>query len=790
VASIIDRLFPRPEAKAVTGPGAFALGNYPSLRNLSRDPNRLMHEAQVLFHSNAWVNAAERAIGGRFTRMAWHLEDENGDTVDETSAPNYQAVLNLLERPSQNKTRRQLWGLTIRHNGLCGNAAWLLDQRDGLAGTPLELLYINPARLTPIHDENMNILGWVLDAPGNPVSGQQGRPGVPLEKEEVLHFTLDEPDWGVWGIGVAEAAQRKIELDRMTDGHIGGVLGSGGRLAGLIAPKQGVTVNDDQWKQFVNDYRRITDDPDAAKRLQVAKMPLDFTQMTASPKDLQLNDVSKGNRDDILAAWAVPPSQIGIMAARGLNSGETVKYEEAALWQGAIEPRAEAFREKVQTELLDRFADLGVRVKLVFEYPSFDDQAPLFENATKSKILPLTNDERRALVGLDPLEDEAVGKLIYIASEMKELGEKPQPSVPFGGPRILPDVPTTTDDEVDAVKAKTSLLTLRAETEATWTPKMQAVVQRILDQQKAEVAKKSSHLLAKPKDTSWWSESRENKRFMDALEPLIDDLARDIAVKAPRKHQQPGKASTEVVGSALNRILNFVRARVGARITGINQTTREKVQAAVAEGIEKGLSPAELGDLIEGSAAFDEYRAEMIARTETAYAYNDSAIQSYRELDVEKVEVIDGDADDVCAPVNGATWTMDEALAHPVGHPNCTRDFIPVLAKASLEPVKAEGPAIHLHLPESMTHRVEMQAPNVTVNVPDFPAIPTPVVNYTPPVINVPETVVNYTPPAIHIPEAKATLPQEVRVVSLPDRVHRVVRKGKEVTGSIETDGD
>ena len=73
--------------------------------------------------------------------------------------------------------------------------------------------------------------------------------------------------------------------------------------------------------------------------------------MTASPKDLQLVDVSKGNRDDILAAWGVPPSQIGIMAARGLNSGETVKYEEAALWQGAIEPRAEAFREK---ELLER----------------------------------------------------------------------------------------------------------------------------------------------------------------------------------------------------------------------------------------------------------------------------------------------------------------------------------------------------------------------------------------------------------------------------------------------------
>jgi SPP1 gp7 family putative phage head morphogenesis protein len=538
-------------------------------------------------------------------------------------------------------------------------------------------------------------------------------------------------------VGVAEAAQRKIELDRLTDHHAGGVYGSGGRLTGLIAPKEGVTVNDDQWKQFVNDYRRITDDPDAAKRLQVAKMPLDFTQMTASPKDLQLLDVSKGNRDDILAAWGVPPSQIGIMSARGLNSGETVKYEEAALWQGAIEPRAEAFRETLQIGLLDRFADLGVKVTLVFDYPEFDDEAPLYENAQKAKLIPLTHNERRALVGLDPLEDEDLGAQIFMASEMVRIDEEPEPALVPPLP-VIPSPATSDEEEVvaDALKARVKpLLGLRAKTEVTWEPRIRRAVQSVLDDQKGFVLSRTGHMLAKPKDTGWWNPEREQKRMMRALEPLVETLAVEVANGASRLAEKPAKADT-----ILERILAYVRTKVGERVTGINATTRDKIQAAVAEGVEKGMSPAELGKVLETSAAFDEYRAEMIARTETAYAYNDSAIQSYRELGTEHVQVIDGDRDEICAPVDGATWTMDEALSNPIGHPNCTRDFIPVVVKAApIDPVvvlaeamKAyidrpqPAPVTNVYLPDNKPANVRVESP--VINVPEQAA---PVVNVT-----------------------------------------------------------
>ena len=221
MASILDffKPAPAPEAKAVTGPGAFSMTYHTPLHSWSRDPNKLMAEAQALYTTNAWVGAAERTLAGRFLRMGWHLEDENGNTIDSKSPEAYQAPLKLLQRPSKDHWWSKLLGITFRHTGLPGNAIWYLDQTDALAGTPLELLYINPARMTPAINEAGRVTGWVLDHPDNQAvnarTSHQSRTGTPLSVEQVIHFTFSEPDWGVWGVGIAESAQRKIELDRL-----------------------------------------------------------------------------------------------------------------------------------------------------------------------------------------------------------------------------------------------------------------------------------------------------------------------------------------------------------------------------------------------------------------------------------------------------------------------------------------------------------------------------------------------------------------------------------------------
>lgn len=125
-------------------------------------------------------------------------------------------------------------------------------------------------------------------------------------------------------------------------------------------------------------------------------------------------------------------------------------------------------------------------------------------------------------------------------------------------------------------------------------------------------------------------------------------------------------------------MLQTVLDNVRIRVRGINETTRDKIQAAIEEGIEAGDGAAELGDRVENASAFDEYRSELIARTESARALNESQLESYREFDVKRVTAIDGDDDEVCAERDGQEFDLDEALSIE-DHPNGTLDWSPVV---------------------------------------------------------------------------------------------------------------
>ena len=119
---------------------------------------------------------------------------------------------------------------------------------------------------------------------------------------------------------------------------------------------------------------------------------------------------------------------------------------------------------------------------------------------------------------------------------------------------------------------------------------------------------------------------------------------------------------------------------LAGEIKNIAETTRDDIRRLIGKQSEEGWSNEELGRRIREMGEINSRsRAVMIARTETGNAYNRSAILAYREGGVTHVDVLDGDDDEPCASANGSRWTLDEAEANPLGHPNCTRAFSPVV---------------------------------------------------------------------------------------------------------------
>lgn len=684
------------ESKAAFGPGAFVMEYNEPLSRHRRDPQKWMKYAQSVSRKNPWVNTAEAIISGKGSTLEWHLEDPNNETIDDENpgGPAAQTALAILERPNPQMTRAKLWNITLRHMGVCGNAFWYLDQRDGLAGTPLRVFYINPARMRPSTDKQGNLTGWVLDAEDT-YEFEAGRTtGIPLQIEEIVHFTLEPPDWGYLGHGLVEAAENLLALNSSAERYLTQVMATGGRRGHFIGPKDG-RMDDDVFQALVAGLRNVAESPDAAKRNIVTKGPLEATPQAVTPNEVGAMGVLTEMREDLVSGvWRVPLSQLGVPLPAGLNSGDSRKWEEAALWQNAIEPRLKAFAETVQFELLDRWKALGSELNLVLETPEFDDATPAWDLLEKSKAAPVTWNEQRALVGLDPLPDydgggNPLGVRITMPNTVVQIAVGPDAAGNFA---VLPEPePEVTVTEPDVALLESGKATVRGpfadvreRLEGTVTPRLQAAVGKFLAAQRDEITgritERIEQIIRKPRDGSWlggW-----NDRLRAVLTPELEPIAVKISARAADVLDKPQKAD-----AFSDRVLAFVLGRVGERITGINETSRlavlDTVRDVVAEGAKEGWSPAVTADHltaeIKGLAVWNDARAELIARTELMNAYNDAALHSYREYEVKTVEALDGDVDAECAARNGQRYPIDEAFGIS-DHPNGTLDWAPVKA--------------------------------------------------------------------------------------------------------------
>jgi hypothetical protein len=100
--------------------------------------------------------------------------------------------------------------------------------------------------------------------------------------------------------------------------------------------------------------------------------------------------------------------------------------------------------------------------------------------------------------------------------------------------------------------------------------------------------------------------------------------------------------------------------------------------------LDRGTSYRDLKRAIEAHSAFGglfgEYRAELIARAETAMAANAGATDLYAGHGLTSFYVIDNPECPVCAPVAGTLQSLAWCRANPIGHPNCVRSFRPPTA--------------------------------------------------------------------------------------------------------------
>lgn len=138
----------------------------------------------------------------------------------------------------------------------------------------------------------------------------------------------------------------------------------------------------------------------------------------------------------------------------------------------------------------------------------------------------------------------------------------------------------------------------------------------------------------------------------------------------------------------------YAEERGAELVKDLNSTTEEYLRGTITRAVEEGYSTSKLSDAIQESGAFGEFRADMIARTELAFAHVQGNVQGWKEtgLDVQKRSIL-GDLHDItdicdeCADAGTVAMDADfvEGFAFPPYHPNCICDISPVLNEGENE---------------------------------------------------------------------------------------------------------
>ena len=132
------------------------------------------------------------------------------------------------------------------------------------------------------------------------------------------------------------------------------------------------------------------------------------------------------------------------------------------------------------------------------------------------------------------------------------------------------------------------------------------------------------------------------------------------------------------------KVQNFIPKRAEYFAKNINETTREDLLKSIQDGIDAGESLDDISkrvaDIYQGA---QDFRTDMIARTEVAASSNFGAIQGYLQAGVTQHQwIVVNPEDEDCLQNDGEIVSINDAFPNgdtePPVHPNCQCTTIPI----------------------------------------------------------------------------------------------------------------
>ncbi len=228
--------------------------------------------------------------------------------------------MSVLGRPNPFMSASDLTLMTMLWLAIRGEVFWLKTDENGIPsgraeGFPAQLWPLSPDCFEEVyeHGNHGEVVGWTLSPP--PYLRQSaGRLRIPLALDDVVHMKLPNPIHPVRGMSRISAAAITVESDLLARTYNRSLLRNGGRLGGILTHPE---VTDERAEQEL--ARKLQGQHGGehnAGRTKVLTGGWVWQPVNMSLVDLQLIDLMKWNRTEILAIMGVPDSVLGVSEAQ------------------------------------------------------------------------------------------------------------------------------------------------------------------------------------------------------------------------------------------------------------------------------------------------------------------------------------------------------------------------------------------------------------------------------------------------------------------------------------------
>lgn len=550
----------------------------------------------------------------------------------------------LIARPTPWTTRYRLIDALVQDSAIFDAAYWLkmkVDDAD-VAG----LVRLEPPRITPIGGA-----GFVPDE----FRYRGDRAVIDFPRDQVVHFRGYNPTDSVNGASPIESLRRVLaeewEAGRMREQ----TLRNGARLSGYIhRPAATKPWSDEGFTRFKRDWKsQYTADGPEAGGTPILEDGMKFEPAAQTSEQLQYVQARKLTREEVAAAYHVPPPMVGIMDSATFSN---ITEQHKMLYQDTLGPWLTMIAEEIGLQLAPDFDGPSVYVEFNMGEKlrgSFEEQAQQLQSSVGAPWL--TRNEARGRNNLPALPggDDLVVPLNVLTGAQaspRDSGTqnlRARPTAPFKapGPQI------TGDGEGVRVKSGTRVQDERA---------AEQVLVRFFRRQRGTVLS----ALGSKAGPAWWDEERWNSELADDLFALSLQVTTEVAQGAL------AELGIDPANYTPARTRAFLQAVADSRATAINSTTRDQIRQALAGDIgqdAEGATPRGVFDLAESSRA--AAAGVTLATTFAAFAVTEAGRQMGRPATTKTWLVQSANPRSSHAVMHGETVGIDEPFSNGMAWP-------------------------------------------------------------------------------------------------------------------------